>query len=445
MSVSDPLLKKLKGFVLEFRTNDIVVTDDNENLAKLCCVLEEIFQKGIKKSKWFDKSDYFWPWVAKIPSFSKERCNPILSMVIDTVKESKKVTLDLGRGRLFIRSALMKKVLTVPVQIIAKNRQLATEVYYENDSILGNEILAEILQSLLFELTEAHFQLRVHNASFLDKTWNIPIYKQYELVPCDNLGLHVQYINGFLLVKAVEPGSVAEENDKIHAGDVIDELYGEALRGNKMSVVHNILQKYKGLPVHIHVVKGFDSQGNLYKPIQHLIEDADVDITTAEELIQVKKDNSNDYKKPPHTILNEEEAEEIPVHGSEGGATYDAHYLGYVTLGLDGRVVRIEDSVLGVLRNHTQRVAVKIELTEKEVLVIDTKEEKNLLEHSYTEISACGRRTDQLKYIAYIAGETTCSLAKKFNCYVFEMRTNEEARFALCGIAQGFERTHLLL
>lgn len=109
MSVSDPLLKKLKGFVLEFRTNDIVVTDDNENLAKLCCVLEEIFQKGIKKSKWFDKSDYFWPWVAKIPSFSKERCNPILSMVIDTVKESKKVTLDLGRGRLFIRSALMKK------------------------------------------------------------------------------------------------------------------------------------------------------------------------------------------------------------------------------------------------------------------------------------------------------------------------------------------------
>lgn len=65
--------------------------------------------------------------------------------------------------------------------------------------------------------------------------------------------------------------------------------------------------------------QGFDSQGNLYKPIQHLIEDADVDITTAEELIQVKKDNSNDYKKPPHTILNEEEAEEIPVHGSEGG------------------------------------------------------------------------------------------------------------------------------
>lgn len=65
--------------------------------------------------------------------------------------------------------------------------------------------------------------------------------------------------------------------------------------------------------------QGFDGQGNLYKPIQHLIEDADVDITTAEELIQVKKDNSNDYKKPPHTILNEEEAEEIPVHGSEGG------------------------------------------------------------------------------------------------------------------------------
>ncbi|XP_048757841.1 uncharacterized protein LOC125668103 [Ostrea edulis] len=445
MSVSDPLLKSLKRFVLEFRTTNIVVTDDNENLAKLCSVLEEIFQKGIKKSKFFDKSDFFWSWVAKLPSFSKERCNPILSMVIDTVKESKKVTLDLGRGRLFIRSALMKKVLTVPVQIIAKNRQLAREVYYENDSILGNEILAEILQSLLFELTEAHFQLRIHNASFLDRTWNLPIYKQYELVPCDNLGLHVQYINGFLLVKAVEPGSVGEENDKIHAGDVIDELHGEALRGNKMSAVHNILQRYKGLPVHIHVIKGYDSQGNLYKPIHHLIEDADIDIATADELLQVKKSTSNGYKKPPHTILNEEEAEEIPVHGSEGGASHEAHYLGYVSLGIDGRVVRIEDSVQGVLKNHTQRVPVRIELTEKEVLVIDIKDNKTLLQHAYTEISACGRRTDQLQHIAYIAGETSCSLAKKFNCYVFEMKTNEEARFALCAIAQGFERTHLLL
>ncbi|XP_061182554.1 uncharacterized protein LOC133190890 isoform X2 [Saccostrea echinata] len=429
MSVSDPLLKRLKGFVLEFRTKNIVVTDDNEDLAKLCCVLEEIFQKGIKKSRWFDKSDFFWSWVAKIPSFSKERCNPILSMVIDTVKDSKKVTHDLGRGRLFIRSALMKKMLTVPVQIISKNRQLAKEVYYENDSILGNEILAEILQSLLFELTEANFQLRIHNASFLDKTWNLPIYRQYELVPCDNLGLHVQYINGFLLVKAVEPGSVAEENDKIHAGDIIDELCGETLRGNKMSAAHNILQKYKGLPLHVHVVKGFDSQGNLYKPIQHLIEDADIDITTAEELLQIKKSSSNGYKKPPHTILSEEDAEELPVHGSEGGATYEAHYLGYVPLGIDGRVVRIEDSVLGVLRNHTQRVPVRIELTEKDVLVVDKKDDKILLQHGYTEISACGRRTDQLQHIAYIAGETTCSLAKKFNCYVFEARTNEEVRF----------------
>jgi hypothetical protein len=57
----------------------------------------------------------------------------------------------------------------------------------------------------------------------------------------------------------------------------------------------------------------------LYKPIQHLIEDADIDIATADELLQVKKSASNGYKKPPHTILNEEEAEEIPVHGSEGG------------------------------------------------------------------------------------------------------------------------------
>ena len=57
----------------------------------------------------------------------------------------------------------------------------------------------------------------------------------------------------------------------------------------------------------------------MYKPIQHLIEDADVDITTADELLQLKQSMGNTCKKPPHAILNEEEAEEIPVHGPEGG------------------------------------------------------------------------------------------------------------------------------
>lgn len=43
-------------------------------------------------------------------------------------------------------------------------------------------------------------------------------------------------LNIYLVVEILE-FNLDFLKDKIHAGDVIDELYGEALRGNKMSVV----------------------------------------------------------------------------------------------------------------------------------------------------------------------------------------------------------------
>lgn len=71
-----------------------------------------------------------------------------------------------------------------------------------------------------------------------------------------------------------------------------------------------------------------------------------------------------------------------------------------------------------------------------------------LLQHGYPEISSCGRRVDYPLHFSYIAGcglpfpcetrrrgeggnrgrETTCTLAKRFTCFVFEAKTDEQSR-----------------
>ncbi|OPL21268.1 hypothetical protein AM593_03975, partial [Mytilus galloprovincialis] len=74
-------------------------------------------------TSWFNKTNYrYWTWIEKISQSG--RYQPAFHMVIDTVKDCKKTCTDSGRGRLFIRSALSKKVLAVPVQQIVKDQQL---------------------------------------------------------------------------------------------------------------------------------------------------------------------------------------------------------------------------------------------------------------------------------------------------------------------------------
>lgn len=62
---------------------------------------------------------------------------------------------------------------------------------YEEDSIIGNEILGEIFLSLLYQCSHISFDLKLENASFLDETWQLPIYQQHELVPCMDLGVYL--------------------------------------------------------------------------------------------------------------------------------------------------------------------------------------------------------------------------------------------------------------
>ncbi|CAG5136667.1 unnamed protein product, partial [Candidula unifasciata] len=321
------------------------------------------------------------------------------------------------------------------------------KIWYDaTSSILNNDILSEILLSLLAEVQNIPFCLYLKNASFLDETWEMGEYRDYEFVPCDVLGVHLHYVNTHLIVTDIDPESVAAEDGKVCIGDVMDELYTESLRGSKRGKVRELFQIYKGMPVYVSFVKGRLPNGQIYRPIAHLLRQIDFDFGRVGTSQEMQPDALKSIRKPAHALLPEEEQDEIPVHGPDGKAEYTVVYRGVYPLGEDGRVDRIHDSIESVITNreHKKQV-VKIHTTETGVEVRRLSDNELLLNHSYTEVSACGRRTDMLLYFAYIAGETTCNMAKDFKCYVFESEDQGEAKIILCSIAQGFERTHWFL
>jgi hypothetical protein len=87
--------------------------------------------------------------------------------------------------------------------------------YYDELSILGDDILTEIFLSLLASLESTKFNLDPNNCSLLDETWTLPECHAYELVPCDRLGIVFKEIDGRIVVTDIESGSVADDEVNI--------------------------------------------------------------------------------------------------------------------------------------------------------------------------------------------------------------------------------------
>ena len=59
----------------------------------------------------------------------------------------------------------------------------------------------------------------------------------------------------------------------------------------------------------------------------------------------------------------------------------------------------------------------------------------------FSKISACGCNTTDPRYLAFIAGDDLCRLAKNFLCHVFYTDNAVLAREIVSHMASGFERT----
>ncbi|XP_040068546.1 uncharacterized protein LOC8030090 isoform X3 [Ixodes scapularis] len=432
MSVSDPLLKELKAHIFDLRRHSLALPVDDANglLEPFCVTLEKIFRKGLiaqtPTALGCIRRDY-WDCFFSLFHIKDKAGLPFkLSMAIETVSEFKKVRTSQGKGRLLLRLLLRKKLTRTAVEQLLKCRCLLQGVYDPANSILGNEILAEILLSLLYEVDKVSFSFRLRNASFLDTTWQLGVYKAFEFVPCSDMGLSVRFASGHAVVTHVQEGSIAAEDDQVQVGDVLDELYGEAINGRKRGAISALLSHFEGLPVYASFVKSSLPDRSPYPPVEDLLRSlgmANVYKTAGND--SSEEPTSDVPLSSPSLILGD--FDRLPVNTPQESSGYPAIYLGKWYVGNEGHVLQIERSIGEVTKRieeqhpfTTRKVIIDIDDCYIKVLSRFTKEV--LLTKHYTEIASCGRRNDMPCLFAIVAGETTCTVARHFNSYVFRVQ-----------------------
>lgn len=448
MSVNDPLLKELKGHIFDLRRYSLSaeVTDNNASLLPFCETLEAILRRGLKSiSSAFGRSkrDY-WHWIENLNSEKDHgKLSSTICDLINMVKENKKVHHSQGKGRLFLRIAMMKRVLHKTIEYFIRDT-VNVQVVYEKDSILYDEILSEIFLSLIYEIDNVKFKLTLKNASFLDETWQLGVYKMYEFVPCKDLGISLGFVKGRPIVVNVEKGSVAAEDDQIEVGDMLDELYGKPLYGCRKGTISSLLNSFQGLPIYICIVKCLFWSGYVYPPLRQSLIQLHLNVRQIEEkfhhkllkLAELQSKNLDPFNSQISKLTKNDFLEKESANSG-----YSVLFLGSENVGQDHGMVEIGKAINKFENSQNKK---EVSFCIREIRIVATEKYTNniIVSKHYTEISSCGRRTDSTKYFAFIAGETLCTVAKNFVCYVFEASTVEESKIILSHIAQGFGRTH---
>ncbi|XP_076248305.1 uncharacterized protein LOC143188119 isoform X2 [Calliopsis andreniformis] len=379
----------------------------------------------------FPKLPDAWYWLEEIAEkhFSSS-CT--YSLVVEQVKQNQKVHTPTGRLRLLIRTCLMRKCLYMPVEMLVRTPLMATD-YYDKNSILGDDILGEIFLSVLLQCSKLNFKLNIRNSSFLDYSWQLPECVALELVPCRNLGISICFIKGKALIINLDKNSVAAEDDKVEVGDILDEINGHAITSNTKGHLRKIMKKTMGQPVCLHVIKHRNKETfELYAPIVNLIKNSGID-TLKKILKRFNSEMNENSEKPEISRSNNKSL----------NAGFSIKYCGSVYIGTEGDVKQIERAILQVLKSEEIKlVSVKFECLELGIRVTQDIDDVVICKQSYMEISSCGRTVNIPNYFAFIAGDTNCNLATKFDAYVFYHENEDEVQTILQSLGQGFQRTH---
>ncbi|XP_078032978.1 uncharacterized protein LOC144467861 isoform X2 [Augochlora pura] len=434
MTVSNPLIKELKGWTRKLTECDRGIDDRNLDLPLFCKCLEKCLQQGVLMSLTpigFPKLPDAWYWMEEIAEkhFSS---SSTYSLMVEQVKLNPKVQTPTGRLRLLIRTCLIRKCLHMPIEMLVRTPLMAI-VYYDKNSILGDEILGEIFLSVLLQISKLNFKLNLRNSSFLDDIWNLPECIALELVPCRSLGISVCFIKGKALIVNLGKNSVAAEDDKIEIGDILDEINGYAVTSSTKGQLSRIMRKTVGQPVSLYIIKHRNKEtGEIYAPIISLIQSSGVD--GLKKIL--KKLNSNKQ--------NSEEKSDVAKSIQKSlNAGFSIKYCGSIYIGTEGDVKQIKRAILQVLKSENLKlVDVKFECLEIGIRVTQDEDDKVICKQSYMEISSCGRTVNIPNYFAFIAGDTNCSRATKFDAYVFYHQNEHIVQTILQSLGQGFQRTH---
>ncbi|XP_043585144.1 uncharacterized protein LOC122568918 [Bombus pyrosoma] len=434
MTVSNPLIKELKGWTRKLIESNIEIDEENKDLPFFFKCLERCFQKGILMRLnpiGFPKLPDAWYWMEEIAEkhFSSS-CT--YSLVVEQVTQNPKVYTPTGHLRLLIKTCLMRKCLHMPVEMLVRTPLMATD-YYDKNSILGDNILGEIFLSVLLQSSKLNFKLNLRNCSFLDESWQLPECLALELVPCKSLGISVCFTKGRALIVNLDKNSVAAEDDKVEIGDILDEINGNAITSNTKGQLRKFMRKTIGQPVYLYVIKHRNkSTCELYAPIVHLIRSSGI-----EGLKQILKRFNSEIQD------ENEKTEIIKLQSKSLNAGFSVKYCGSIYIGTKGDVKQIERAILQVLKSEeVKSVPVKFECLELGIRVTQDSNDAIICKQSYMEISSCGRTGNIPNYFAFIAGDTNCNLATKFDAYVFYHQNESEVQTILQSLGQGFQRTH---
>jgi len=321
MTVSDPLLKTLKGIVSSVVCQgDCLLKDGDPRLARFCGGIEQIFYQGLlpqKNAIGFYKPPECWTWVEKF-SNSKYSVTYPYEVSVKRAKKCLKVRSNFGRMRLFIRSSLVLNSLVAPLQVLARERKVYS--YYTMSSIIGDEILREMFMSLLDHCRKIKFELDLENSMFLDETWELPKMIHLELVPCDRLGLSILFADSRAVIVKIEENSVASERSEIQVGDIVDTLNDYFVNINLQGQFGFIIRKHYGQPVRLSILKTV-SGGNVYPPFIKMLAHTDLDldvlknrdsINTIEDKTK-KKSESSFYFLSSVGNLSQGDVKQIPL------------------------------------------------------------------------------------------------------------------------------------
>ncbi|KAL1482759.1 hypothetical protein MTO96_033570 [Rhipicephalus appendiculatus] len=399
MSVSDPLLKQLKDHIFDLRRHCLVLNIDDTNglLLPFCSTLELIFRKGLHVQKNTPlgslRRDYWNVFFAMLRLKRQDKLPLRLATSIQTVKDFKKVQTAQGKGRLLLRVLLKRRLLRTAVACLL-----------ESPGLIG--------------VDKINFSITLRNATFLDETWH--------------LGLYRSFAAGVPVVTQVEEGSVAGEDDKIQVGDVLDDLYGEALKGRKRGTISTLLDHFKGMPVYVSVIKSYQADGTPYPPVANLLKR--LRLSPPHE----KKAHSGfTDRNSPDLFPDSPGASGLPVNTPHESAAYAAVYI--------GKNIRWKCwSRFGDRKGHPGRhvqggrhtCETQDTVLRRSLLLISI-----LLEKHFTEIASCGKSSNFPGIFAVVAGETTCTVSKHFYSYVFQVKQMNICQTILCTIAEGFTRT----
>ncbi|KAL1245815.1 Tectonic-2 [Trichinella spiralis] len=426
MSVTHPALKKLKDFIRSFYEFPDAITDKHAELKSFCIAVENILYFGTcyKREK---TSDILWNCLSTLDFYYKRHEIPAaVENCVKYVLRRTNVVSGIGRLRLVIRYGLQYKILHSIFSILLR-KPLLMNTIYDNCSVMGDDILAEILVSTLEVLKNCRFELSLKNSTFLDKDWVLPEYRIYEFVPCDKVGLDIKLIKGYALVLDVEAGSVADED--IEPGDIIDEIYGQCTFNLSKGKIIQILDEYKRTPVYMNVVKCLDSNDEIFEPLQFILEDANLNpnMLLARRLERLEEAAiENNTKKN----LSQDEENDQTDH------RFIASYCGCceVAEGTVSEQIGIGIHDVSAKCQQVKNIVLEINVTKAISSLCDTGE--ILFEHTFTEIVSCGRRVDHPKLFAYVVGDSSYALKKHYVCYVFKFASDEEKETPLLAVSE---------